>query len=173
MTVADDVLLEEQINKHKVQNRKDVYLILGMALTLLPTYLFQAVHNLSWEQAVNWIVILPTMVGCAVSFVITYHKFFESHWLNQSADAKSKRGENEQERANLQFRAAMGYALAFNNGVFLLFVLFLQYYLLRAFDPRVNYVLSMAIPTFVLYWLAQENEKTVNKRLSRSKSKRS
>jgi hypothetical protein len=168
-----DAILEAQISRHRAQDRRPLYAVLGFILSLLPTYLFQALSELDLSNPVSLVFLLSVIGATTYSFTFTYQKFFESQWAilqgqaQTAAAAKAPKGKTAAatpvDKSQEAFKAAMGYTLFFVNLVFLALVLFFHVYLLRAFEPHINFALSMLLPAGALFWLAQQNARTVAK----------
>eukprot|EP01005_Ploeotia_sp_CARIB1_P001547 NODE_468_length_817_cov_30.036232_g459_i0.p1 GENE.NODE_468_length_817_cov_30.036232_g459_i0~~NODE_468_length_817_cov_30.036232_g459_i0.p1 ORF type:complete len:204 (+),score=41.24 NODE_468_length_817_cov_30.036232_g459_i0:44-655(+) len=169
----DNQLLDEHISKHKLKNRTELYLFVALTVTILPSYLFQAVMDMEWGENMLFFIVVPLCSAVALTFA--YHKYFQSTYLHQQLlypdtwpTKKSDNDENAtQRRETLRFQAAMGKALGFCNLVYLVVVLVLQHNLLKAFPKTVNYTVSIALASALVYWLAQKNEKTVQQKRER------
>eukprot|EP00670_Eutreptiella_braarudii_P003743 CAMPEP_0174292470 /NCGR_PEP_ID=MMETSP0809-20121228/35598_1 /TAXON_ID=73025 ORGANISM="Eutreptiella gymnastica-like, Strain CCMP1594" /NCGR_SAMPLE_ID=MMETSP0809 /ASSEMBLY_ACC=CAM_ASM_000658 /LENGTH=169 /DNA_ID=CAMNT_0015392567 /DNA_START=43 /DNA_END=552 /DNA_ORIENTATION=+ len=159
--------LEAQIEKHKQDKRTNKIATVAVALTvsLLPSYIFQAVMDMDWTAYLPYYIVTPAI--SAVLLTLAYQLFFEVNFTHKFAPTKQI--DNVGLERMLRYQASMGYSLLFSNALFLALVLFFQFYMFRAFDKRLNYCLSTLAGAGLVYWLAQANEKTVAAKKAKTK----
>jgi CDP-diglyceride synthetase len=162
---ADDVLLDSEINKHKVEKKTQTYLAIGFVLASLPTILYAKVHGLEATSPITLIILAGIVGAVTYSLIETYHKTFEARVTKLKSEfPEHSSKQKESKRVALIQKAALAYTAFFNNAVFLVLVLFLHFYVLKNAERHIAYILGMVIPAGVIYWLANANEKTINKR---------
>eukprot|EP00992_Anisonema_acinus_P015829 TRINITY_DN9909_c0_g1_i2.p1 TRINITY_DN9909_c0_g1~~TRINITY_DN9909_c0_g1_i2.p1 ORF type:complete len:177 (+),score=39.46 TRINITY_DN9909_c0_g1_i2:65-595(+) len=152
--------LENQIKKNTstAKTNKAASTAIALTVTLLPSYLFQAVMDMEWASYLPLYIVFPGIAAFLLTF--SYQLFFDAKYDHS---AKRTKDENS-ERETLRYQLAMGYSMFFSNSLFLALALFFQLYLLKAFDKRLNFCVSILSAAGLVYWLAFENEKTVKKR---------
>eukprot|EP00994_Dinema_validum_P003872 NODE_1888_length_819_cov_160.718182_g1489_i0.p1 GENE.NODE_1888_length_819_cov_160.718182_g1489_i0~~NODE_1888_length_819_cov_160.718182_g1489_i0.p1 ORF type:complete len:186 (-),score=44.71 NODE_1888_length_819_cov_160.718182_g1489_i0:207-764(-) len=158
----DTAVLDSHIRKNtqSTKTNKVATVAVAMTVSLLPSYLYQAVMDMDWSEYLPYYIIFP---GCAaVLLTFAYQMFFDANFTHKTV-AVAKRDESFGERETLRYQMAMGKSLAFSNALFLGLALFFLLYLLKAFDKRVNFSMSILAAAGLVYWLAAENEKTVKK----------
>eukprot|EP01010_Urceolus_cornutus_P001392 NODE_1930_length_707_cov_192.589666_g1502_i0.p1 GENE.NODE_1930_length_707_cov_192.589666_g1502_i0~~NODE_1930_length_707_cov_192.589666_g1502_i0.p1 ORF type:complete len:174 (+),score=27.39 NODE_1930_length_707_cov_192.589666_g1502_i0:102-623(+) len=151
--------LDAQILKNESTTKTNKVATVSVALTvcLLPSYLFQAVMDMDWQANLPFYIVAPGIA--AVLLTLSYQLFFDARFTHGKK-------ESSVERDTLRYQMAMGYALFFSNTLFLALVLFMQFYLLKSFDKRLNFCASILAGAGLVFWLAQANEKTVKRKRS-------
>jgi len=183
-----DALLEKYSSAHQQELPKNtsLYYFVGSLTAVLPTYLFQGVHDLDF---LTNLPIYAIMIGVSVWLLVqAYDSNFESQhlkykdvvsWAPKAKDSRRDRkaileaqrqqSEAEEELRGLKHQASLSYALMCSNLIFYGVVLLCHYYILKTFEPRLNYAFTYGLAGILVYWLADENRKTVQKRASKTK----
>eukprot|EP01004_Peranema_trichophorum_P009557 NODE_8305_length_691_cov_34.980634_g7683_i0.p2 GENE.NODE_8305_length_691_cov_34.980634_g7683_i0~~NODE_8305_length_691_cov_34.980634_g7683_i0.p2 ORF type:complete len:177 (+),score=14.87 NODE_8305_length_691_cov_34.980634_g7683_i0:54-584(+) len=142
-------------------------MIVAITVALLPAYLSQAVMRLDWLSHLWLYLPIPIVAafGIAEAYRIFFHCEFVLKYNPNDAKYKKALASTATERDGLRYQSALGYSLFFSNVFFLLSVLFLHFYLFQAFDARLSFAGSEIAASAVLYVLAQQNEKSILKKL--------
>eukprot|EP01007_Sphenomonas_quadrangularis_P000561 NODE_1406_length_882_cov_295.036014_g1161_i0.p1 GENE.NODE_1406_length_882_cov_295.036014_g1161_i0~~NODE_1406_length_882_cov_295.036014_g1161_i0.p1 ORF type:complete len:179 (+),score=55.21 NODE_1406_length_882_cov_295.036014_g1161_i0:70-606(+) len=173
-TFEEDSILDRQISAHKVPNKRILYMLVALTASVLPTYPFQGIAGMEFSS--DWPFYLIVPIASAVLLSMAYHSTFVAQHMKLKTIAlpdapRPKKGQkatsDDSKVAELEkskYEAALGYSLFFCNLVFILLVLFFNFYLFKSFDRRINYTIGMTLASGLVYWLALENTKTVTKK---------
>eukprot|EP00669_Euglena_mutabilis_P010159 TRINITY_DN4938_c0_g1_i1.p1 TRINITY_DN4938_c0_g1~~TRINITY_DN4938_c0_g1_i1.p1 ORF type:complete len:177 (+),score=48.22 TRINITY_DN4938_c0_g1_i1:23-532(+) len=158
----DGLIAHHQLGKkaHQV-----AFVAMALATSLLPTYLFQSLMGMGLIDYLPYYIIAPALAVACLTF--SYDLLYNVKFTHVPAPAK--KGASAEATATermLRHQEAIGHSLLLANALFLGLALFFQLYMFRAFDKRVNFVLSTLIAGGLVYWIAQANEKaSIQKRL--------
>eukprot|EP00760_Papus_ankaliazontas_P004360 PhM_4_TR11830/c0_g1_i1/m.62896/K13251/SSR3; translocon-associated protein subunit gamma len=166
MEEEDDRILNERINEQKVKGHPGLFFCSGLVTALLPTYLYCAVMNLDYTDSINLGMLGALPLIAAFCLTRAYGITYVSEYT-KCLSASGVEGKNVPALQQLRMQCALSWTLFFVNSLFLGLALFFQLYVLRRLDTRVNFVVTFAVSSVLVWVICAKNEEARQRRLLR------
>ena len=156
--ISDDDLLDKRISEQRIEKYSGLFICSGILTAIMPTYLYAAVLNFETSDAINLVLLCTLPLAAAYALSRAYDIMFETEYhkrIHHFVEAK-----DAAQLQRLRVQCALTWAMFFVNGLFLLLTIFLQQYIFRNLDLRINFVLTFVLAALAVWAIASKNEES-------------
>ncbi|KAG8345231.1 hypothetical protein ERJ75_000743600 [Trypanosoma vivax] len=165
----DDRLLDDRINANTLVYPKFALIVMSFITAFQSVYLSHAVNGLDWAIPSNAGLYVVVTLFTAYMLSQAYTVMVESEFWRRQRHYSEVPKTEEKLLHKLRLQVAVGYSLFFINSVFSVLCTALHLYIFRHADPWASYTLSPTMTAALLWLVAQKNEESRRRRMTRHK----
>ncbi|XP_038047462.1 translocon-associated protein subunit gamma-like [Patiria miniata] len=164
LTKEEELLLQD-FSRNVTTKSSALFYGNAFIVSALPIWVFWRIHQMDLVQSAILFGVMTIVSTWLVAFAYKNVKFVLKHKvaqkredavskevMRQLTDADNKKISRKEKDERILWKKnevadyeATTFAIFYNNALYLLLVLFLSFFILRSFDPSVNYIVSIGI----------------------------